>query len=443
MVNSIDYIHQNDLLDIWKTIKKLIIFNCNLDFNLFEELEHLETHCSKVIDLNKTPLAVVISLKKLKTLNLLLGFSTHTNYVLDTPELTSLKTNNIEDFELHYPLKLRHLECNVYNEIINEFKNLKILVCNRIDIYNGWLLKNLNDLERFEINFLDKLDLKHLIKEKEELDLVNLKIIVKGLVIVNTEFSPALLNVLLCNDFEIFSQTNRQLFINNYDILYEKFHFINDVFVDFDLMTLPKDIYSKFSNLKNIVVHHEIYDEEAWSFLLKSTQTMHTIKIFHPIDQYFCDLISFYCPYLNTLSIQKANIASFEFICKFKNLERFLTDQELKIDEFRMLINILKYNKFLKFLTFKFKKIDFKVEVTATDVYCEYYKCILILKLNELIDLLNSIDDWAELILKMKNICQFDKDHFNGRLFRLCHKFRSFGTCDVDLKKIVEGFYLS
>ena len=437
VAHSINYIERKrSLINVWRNIRKLIIFNCDLDFNQFESLEHLETHCNKVIDLKRVPQLIRINLKKLKILTLLLELSIYTNYVLDTPELHSLRTTNIENFELIYPFNLQALECHVYNDCIKRFKKLKLLICNRIDLYDGRLLRHLLELKEFQINCIDKGDLNAMLKEKDELKLIELKIIIKGIVIIRKEY----LEVLLNNDFEILSSSNQQLFLDNYDCLSNNLHFISDFFVDFNMASLPACLYSKLSNLKGIVVHHLIEDEISWTFLLKSSHLIHTIKIFHPISQYFCDLIPFYCPNLNTLSIQKAFIGDFKFVCNFENLERFTTDQELQIDEFRMLIEILNHNKFLKFITFKFKKIDFKVEKLEEEIYCEYYKCVLIRKLPKLIEELKSTKLVSDLILQMKNISNFNKDDFKGKLFRLCFKFRNFGICDQPLAKVIDGF---
>ena len=106
-------------------------------------------------------------------------------------------------------------------------------------------------------------------------------------------------------------------------------------------------------------MHHAVEDEISWTYLLKASHLIHTIKIFNPIVK-------------NTLSIQKAYIDHFEFVREFQNLERFSRDQEIEIDEFRRLVQVLKSNGFLKFITFKFKKIDFKFEILGEDVYCEY-----------------------------------------------------------------------
>lgn len=435
VVNSVNYIERNkSLKNVWKNIKKLVIYNCDLDLNQFESLEHLETHRSKGIDLKKVPQLVEIKLKKLKILVLLLELSVYTNYVLDTPELHSLRVINIENIELIYENRLKNLECNVYNQCIKKFKKLNTLICNRIDIYDGKLLRNLLDLKEFQVNCIDKGDLNKLLKEKENLKLIDLKIMVKSIIIVNKEYPGVLLN----NDFEIFSSSNQQLFLENCESLSNNLHFISDFFVDFDITVLPDCIYSKLNNLRSIVVHHSIEDEISWIYLLKASLLINTVKIFCPIPQYFCDLIALYCTNLNTLSINKANIDNFDFVCKFKNLERFSTDQEVTIEEFQKFMQILNHNKFLKFITIKFKKIDFKVEILLNDVYCEYYKCILIQKLDELNQLLSLIRTWPEIILQMKNISNFKKDDFRGKLFRLCYKFRNYGICDQPLSKVIE-----
>ena len=437
VVHSISYIEQRaSLASVWTNIRKLIIFNCDLDLNRFESLEHLETHCTKVIDLKRAPQTVRIDLKKLKILVLLLELCTCTSYHLDTPELQSLRATNIENFEMPHRRALVNLETYVYNDCIKRFKNLRQLTCNRIDIYDGRLLKRLPALEEFQVNCIDKGDLNALLREKEELGRSNLKITVKGINIVSKEYPAVLLN----NDFEIFSSSNQQLFLENYESLSSSLHFISDFFIDFDITILPQCIYSKLNNLKSIVVHHAVEDEISWTYLLKASRLIHTIKIFHPIEQYFVDLIALYCSNLNTLSIQKADIDNFEFVREFQNLERFSSDQEIEIDEFRRIVQVLKSNGFLKFITFKFKKIDFKLEIIGDDVYCEYYKCILIQKLDKLIETLNKIDNWPELILQMKSINLFDKDEFRGKLFRLCYKFRNFGLCDQPLSRIIEGY---
>lgn len=438
VVHSIGYIERRaSLAAVWTNIRKLIIFNCDLDLNRFESLEHLETHCSKVIDLKRAPQTLTISLKRLRVLVLLLELSVCTSYILDTPELQSLRTTNIANFEMPHRAALINLECYVYNDCIKRFRNLRQLICNRIDIYDGKLLKRLPKLEEFQVNCIDKGDLNALLKEKEDLNRRHLKITVKGINIVSKEYPAVLLN----NDFEIFSSSNQQLFLENYECLSSNLHFISDFFVDFDITTLPACIYSKLSNLRSIVVHHPIEDEISWTYLLKASRLMHTIKIFNPmIDQYFIDLIALYCANLTTLSVQKASIDNLEFVRAFQNLERFSTDQEITIDEFRMLAQVLKSNRFLKFITFKFKKIDFKLEILGDDVYCEYYKCILIQKLDQLIETLNKIETWPEVILQMKSINQFAKDEFRGKLFRLCYKFRNFGICDQPLSRVIEGF---
>ena len=438
-VHSTSYIERRaSLASVWKNIRKLIIFNCDLDLNQFELLEHLETHCTKVIDLKRAPQTVRISLKKLKILVLLLELSVCTYYVLDTPELQSLRTANIEHFEMPYRGTLVNLECYLYSDCIKRFKNLRQLICNRIDIYDGKLLKRLPKLEEFQVNCIGKGDLNALLGEKEDLGRAQLKIIVKSIIIRSKEYPAVLLN----NDFEIFSSSNKQLFLENYDSLSSNLHFISDFFVDFDITVLPHCIYSKLKSLKSIVVHHAVEDEISWTHLLQASRLIHTIKIFHPVEQYFVDLIALYCPNLSTLSIQKADIGDFEFVRKFQNLERFSSDQEIAIDEFRRLVQVLKSNAFLKFIVFKFKKIDFKLEILGDDVYCEYYKCILIQKLDRLIETLNQTCAWPELILQMKSINEFEKDSFRGKLFRLCYKFRNFGLCDQPLSRVMEGYGL-
>lgn len=437
VVHSIGYIERRtSLAAVWTNIRKLIIFNCDLDLNRFESLEHLETHFSKVIDLKRAPQTLTISLKRLRVLVLLLELSVCTSYILDTPELHSLRTTNIEHFEMPHRSGLINLECNVYNDCIKRFRNLRNLTVNRIDLYDGKMLKSLPKLEEFQVNSIDKGDLNALLKEKEDLNRPQLKITVKGIHIVSKEYPAVLLN----NDFEIFSSSNQQLFMENYESLSDNLHFITDFFVDFDITVLPPAIYSRLTNLRSIVVHHPVEDEISWTYLLKASRLMHTIRIFNPIEQYFVDLIGLYCPNLNTLSIQKANIDNLEFVRAFQNLERFTTDREITIDEFRLLIQVLKSNRFLKFITFKFKKIDFKLEIVGNEVYCEYYKCILIQKLDRLIETLNKIESWPEIILQMKNINEFTKDQFKGKLFRLCYKFRNFGTCDQPLSRVIEGF---
>ena len=438
VVGSSRYLNRPSLEAIWKNIRKLVVYNCDVDYNCFDELEHLETMKSenKVIDLKRVPKLVTINLKKLKILNLQLKLSVHTYYVLDTPVLHSLKAATVENFELRFPLQLINLECAVYNERIKAFSNLRTLICTRIDIYNGKLFQNLRKLEQFQVNCIDKLDLNELLREKEELKLDRLKIIVKGIIIDGKDYPIVLLN----NDFEIFSTTNQQLFLDNYDKLASKLHFISTFFVDFDIASLPDGLYSKISNLRSIVVHFQLEDELSWSSLLKSSQMINTIKICHPIGQYYCDLIARYCAYLNTLFIQKANVGRFEFVSKFKNLERFITDQELSIDEFKAIVQVLDRNRFLKFIQFKFKRIDFKVEVLDGEVYMEYYKCIKIQTLDRFVQTLQSINSWPDIIVQMENISNFRKDEFKFKNFRLCWRFRRLGTCDSSPIKIIQGF---
>lgn len=372
-------------LKIKQTDSRAIRFK---DLNKFAQLQILEIDLDVVSD-------DILSLPELKALSL--KFSRCLNeskLVINAPMMNSLLVSELKnDIEFEHPLSVKYFQCDFYRDTALIFQNLECLEIITVG-FNIPLakdnLRKFNHLKQLKIYGVlnDEIDdLRDLfLTRKEGLEVVLSGIKIKGidkfndLVQRNDKFGDIKDHIENYEDLDDYLMFNHQLFYNSLEELLPS-------------NLYPPDLFTKkYTNIQSLYSYRQVKNENRLIRIIKECPTLSSFESRNSsLSQEFYDQLPEICNLFDLLVHDEPNIRAYDlncdFIMKMNYLQRWHTDQDVRINE--SLANF----KYFKECVLRIDKMIIGIERLEKDKYCvsDDDDEERILNLNELIEWLDDL----------------------------------------------------
>lgn len=402
--------------DCCKFIKKLELIGDLSDIfkttNFFENFESLEL--LEIFDKNEiksfAPEPYTLKLKNLK--KLILHFyclPEKVNHItLDTPSLTWLRFNyNPNKLNILYRHSIEALECDDYLPSI-KLPHLKNLFLSLFSNYKKGIFEQFPEIE--EIHFLD-CDILSFNNIINELNSNGKKLgIYQDNIKINCVEKP------LESYSVILDKSLLKIYSKNESNMAKRLHFIKDIRLNFSISKMPSFIFSKLSCISHFKIENNALDDfNSWLKLLQSSQKLGSLRFKTRVNQKFLDALPQNVPMLNRLVID-FELESLEFLKEFKELTYISIEDEFPIEYFKSQI---KSHRFVKAIQFCANGKGLTIEFLENEIYFNVLNDVLILKIDDLIEKIDSFTSWNVVMNQMSNFLEQNYKDWKNLFFKI------------------------
>lgn len=297
-------------------------------YNQFDKLEKLTIYHRCRVE-NK----IVLNLDHLRTLKIILDFGS--DFELNTPRLTKLECEDLDNFKFNYPNTIKILKVEFFDNSFNinfeKFTNLELLVISSEEwtLITNNLIRKLPSLK--ELHFAS-----HTYVNNEVLDLSfdhrlfkNLKLFQFGFN-VSSDVEITNENFPDCKSSEV-----TKFLIKNFEKTANKVHFrfekldYNEI-INNGKHLIEKKFYEKFSGFLNLKISGQVEDENQLLDFLKKVKPEGLKFKDALLSRSFFDQLSYQCSFIRELKFKGSNgkildfSKDFQFVYRLENLSTIL-----------------------------------------------------------------------------------------------------------------------